>query len=169
MEWVDKVRDSEHLIVIAIVIAIVIVALVFLGIFLFSTSNSDGVTKPGEITSKEIADQRIVIEKYYQAIDQGKYGNAYNATSANFQRGTSYKNFVYQYENYIKNVKIKSIVRLMQYSDKDDGVFKVTFNVVYKQKYPYGNGELPGVHVLQREKKKSPVWKIDSIGIGQVG
>ena len=134
MEWVDKVRDSEHLIVIAIVIAIVIVALVFLGIFLFSTSNSDGVTKPGEITKKEIADQKKVINEFYQAINQGKYRDAYNLTSLNFQKGTSYKNFVYQYKEYIKSVKIKSIVRLTQSSDKDNGVFNVTFDAIYKDR-----------------------------------
>jgi len=169
MEWIDKVRDSEHLIVIVIVVAIVIAALVFLGVFFFGSSNGNSVAQPGKITNKEIADQKTVINEFYQAIDQGKYRDAYNLTSANFQRGTSYKNFVYQYENYIKSVKIKSIERLTQYSDKDNGAFSVTFNATYKQKYPYGNGKLPGVHVLQREKKKSPVWKIDSIGIGQVG
>jgi len=146
---------------------VVAISLVFVGI-LFSGCGS-GVPKPEPITSKEIADQKKVINEYYQAIDQGKYRVAYNLTSVNFQKGTSYKNFIYQYKEFVKSVKIKSIARLTQYSDKDDGVFNVTFNVVYKQKYPYFNGKLPGVHVLQREKKKSPVWRIDSIGVGQFG
>jgi len=167
MEWIDKVRDREHLIVIVIVVAIVIAALVFLGVFFFGSSN--GVSQSGKITGKEIADQKKVINEYYQAINQGKYRDAYNLTSANYQRGTSYKNFVYQYENYIKSVKIKSIERLTQYSDKNDGVFNVTFDATYKKKYPYGNGELPGIHTLQRETPKSTVWKIDSIGVGQRG
>jgi hypothetical protein len=144
------------------------ISLIFVGI-LFSGCGS-GAPKPAEpITAKEIADQKKVINEYYQAIGQGKYRVAYNLTSLNFQKGTSYKNFVFQYKQYVASVKIKSIARLTQYSDKDDGVFNVTFNVVYKQKYPYFNGKLPGVHVLQREKKKSPVWRIDSIGVGQFG
>jgi len=144
------------------------ISLIFVGI-LFSGCGSGVAPKPQVITAKEIADQKKVINEYYQAIDQGKYRVAYNLTSVNFQKGTSYKNFIYQYKEFVKSVKIKSIARLTQYSDKDDGVFNVTFNVVYKQKYPYFNGKLPGVHVLQREKKKSPVWRIDSIGVGQFG
>jgi len=130
---------------------------------------SNGVPKPAVITSKEIADQKKVIKEYYQAINHGKYRAAYNLTTVNYQRGTSYENFVYQYKAYINKVKITSIERQTQYSDKDNGVFYVTFKATYKQKYPYGDGGLPGVHVLQRENKGSTIWKIDSIGVGQLG
>jgi len=162
-------RNKRYFVPAVVAIIVVVVALILIGVFLFGNSNSKGVSQPGKITAKEIADQKKVINEYYQAIGQGKYRVAYNLTSLNFQKGTSYKNFIYQYKEFVKSVKIKSIARLTQYSDKDDGVFNVTFNVVYKQKYPYFNGKLPGVHVLQREKKKSPVWRIDSIGVGQFG
>lgn len=161
-------RNKRYFVPAVVAIIVVVVALILIGVF-FGSSNGNDVSQPGKITNKEIADQKKVINEYYQAIDQGKYRVAYNLTSVNFQKGTSYKNFIYQYKEFVKSVKIKSIARLTQYSDKDDGVFNVTFNVVYKQKYPYFNGKLPGVHVLQREKKKSPVWRIDSIGVGQFG
>ena len=162
-------RNKRYFVPAVVAIIVVAISLILIGVFFFGTSNGDGVAKPEAVTSKEIADQIKVINEYYEAIDQGKYRVAYNLTSVNFQKGTSYKNFIYQYKEFVKSVKIKSIARLTQYSDKDDGVFNVTFNVVYKQKYPYFNGKLPGVHVLQREKKKSPVWRIDSIGVGQFG
>ena len=88
------------------------ISLIFVGI-LFSGCGSGVAPKPQVITAKEIADQKKVINEYYQAIDQGKYRVAYNLTSVNFQKGTSYKNFIYQYKEFVKSVKIKSIARLL--------------------------------------------------------
>ena len=167
IEWITEMRSKRYFVAIVVAAIVVIVSLTLIGVFLLGNGNT--VSKSGEITKKDITDQEKVLNEYYEAIDQGKYKDAYNLTSANYRRGRSYDNFVYQYKEYIKSVKIKSMERISQYSDKENGVFNLTFDAIYKQKYPDGNGELPAIHVLQREKKKSPVWKIDSIGIGQVG
>jgi NTF2-like N-terminal transpeptidase domain len=167
-EWMTNMRNHKYFVATIIAVTVVVISLIFIGVFLLG-GNGNSVSKPQRITAKEIADQKKVIDEYYQAIDQGNYRNAYNLTDANFKNGMSYKNFVYQYKEFVKSVKIKSIARLMQYSDKDNGVFNVTLNATYKQKYPYYNGELPGVHVLQRDKKGSTVWRLDSIGVGQGG
>lgn len=166
MEWITRRRNARYFT--AIVTALIVIVIIFLiltGIFLFSNDNS--ASKSQEITKKEIADQEKLINQYYEAIGQGNYKVAYNLTSANYQRGRSYENFVYQYKTYIKSVKIKSITRLKQYSNKTTGVFNVTFNAIYKQKYSDGNGELPQMHVVQRDKENGNKWKLDSIGIGQ--
>ena len=123
----------------------------------------------GQPTKAEIAAQEKVIQDYYENINKNKYKAAYDLTTANFKKGLSYPNFKFQYEAYINSVKVKAIARMERFSNKNNGVFNVTFDATYKQKYPYNNGELPSVHVVQREKGESNIWKIDSIGVGQNG
>jgi len=143
---------------------VVIVSLILIGVFL---SGCGKESKSGEITAKEIADQQKVITQYYGYIDQGKYKDAYALTTVGFQRGLSYDNFVYQYREYVKSVKVIAMNRLKQFSDKNNGAFNVALDPSYRKKYPYGDGQLPQVHVLQRENPGSAVWKIDSIGVGR--
>ena len=152
---------------VAIVFLLLIVCLVVIGIFLFGGGNSKPIS--GKPTKAEIAAQEKVIRNYYGDINEKDYKAAYELTSTNFQKGMSYANFRFEYKTYISSVKIESMTRMYKYSAKNNGVFNVTFNAIYRQKYPYFKGELPTVHVVQREKEKSNNWKLDSIGVGLSG
>jgi len=137
-------------------LAVVLLFVVFL------SGCGGGKPKVEKITEAEIAAQKKVIQNYYQDIDKKDYEAAYDLTSKNFQRGLSYPNFVYQYKEYVDNVKVKSTEWLEKYSNKTSGVFNVSFDAVYKKKYPVGDGNLPTLHVIAKDGKK---WKLDSIGI----
>jgi len=160
----SKINLSKKSIILIIVSVVVIVGLVFLflGIFVWGNDNSSNVIS---VTQANIKVQKSVITDYYQAIDSKNYKKAYSLTSKNFQRGLSYSNFKYQYKNYINSVQVKSIVRLEQFSTNTSGAYDVTFNATYKNKYPAGDGTLPTIHVVQRDKIQENNWKIDSIGI----
>lgn len=160
----SKINLSKKSIIWIVGSVVVIVGLVFLCLWIFMgghSSNTDVVL----VTQANIKVQKNVITDYYQAIDSKNYKKAYSLTSKNFQRGLSYSNFKYQYKNYINSVQVKSIARLEQFSTNTSGAYNVTFNATYKNKYPVGDGTLPTIHVVQRDKTQGNDWKIDSIGI----
>lgn len=115
----------------------------------------------GPITQAEIKEQKEVINNYYKAINDKDYKKAYEMTTLAFQRGLSFPNFKYRYSAYLNSVEVNSISRLENFSEKNSGVYEVSFDVKYKQKYLYGDDNLPTVHVIKKEGN----WKIDSIGV----
>lgn len=123
-------------------------------------SGCGGADPQGEPTPREIAAQKKVIRDYYSSLSRGRYKDAYDLTSGNYRKGMGYENFVYQYEQFVRDLDVKSITRFDRDSTRDSGVYDVELRVEYRRRPP--SGRLPNIHVIQRTGGGQ--WKIDSMG-----
>lgn len=116
----------------------------------------------GETTERSAPAQSIYT--FYQAIDEGRYEDAYELTTEQYRENLSLEQFESLYRNYVESVRVLEVTGLPEYSEEWREEYRVDFEATYLQNYPAGSGELPMFHILVPDPSDPDRWLIDGMG-----
>lgn len=131
------------------------------------TASESGTTtgNTGEETATRPADEQLLYD-YFQAIDEGRYRDAFDMRTMSLQQEADYDEFVASYRDYVSSVQVASVEKLPNFSTPEREEFQVELDATYIKPYPAGSGQIPGFYVLVPDPNQNGAWLIESDGTG---
>jgi len=131
-------------------------------------TTADVRTVEGDTSGEEVARQagEQLLYDYFEAIDEGRYRDAFEMRTMSLQPDADYDAFAASYSDYVKSVRVVSVKRLPEFSSMGREEFQVELDATYVKPYPAGSGQIPTFFILVPHPDREGAWLIESEGTG---